>query len=48
MLYVNADDLMERFKRYIREYDGKVMSVDAIMEELRDAIDDSDFMETDE
>lgn len=48
MEWVNAEQVRENFRRYIQEYDGKVVTVDVLMEELNDAIDAADYQEMDD
>lgn len=39
MYYVNPNDVLRNFKKYIQEYNGKVTTTEILMEELQDAID---------
>ena len=45
MHYVNPSDVLDKFMRYIKEYDGDMISKDSAVEELKDALDDAEYEE---
>ena len=47
MRYVNPTDVMNRFLRYLKEYDSELISKDSAIDELQDALDDAEYEEID-
>ena len=45
MRYVNPSDVLDKFMRYIKEYDGEMIPKDTAVEELKDALDDAEYEE---
>ena len=45
MKYVNPEDVLNRFIRYINEYDSELLSRDVVIEELQDALEDANYEE---
>jgi len=47
MQYVNRADVLEKFIRYLKEYDSELISKQTAIDELQDALDDADYEEID-
>ncbi len=45
MRYVLAEDVLNNFIRYIKDYDDSMISIDSAIEELKDAIDSASYKE---
>ncbi len=48
MIYVKPSDVLERFIRYLKDYDSDLISKDDAIEELKDALDNAEYQEIDE
>lgn len=44
MIYVLAEDVLNNFIRYMKDYDD-IISIDSAIEELKDAIDNARYEE---
>lgn len=45
MIYVLAEDVLNNFIRYMKDYDDGMISIDSAIEELEDAIDSARYEE---
>ena len=45
MIYVLAEDVLNNFIRYMKDYDDGMISIDSAIEELEDAIDNARYEE---
>lgn len=48
MQYVKRADVMNKFMAYIKEYDGDLISKNAAISELEDALEDAEYQEIDD
>lgn len=43
MFYVNPEDVLNKFIRYLQNYDSDMISKNIAIDELRDALDDAEY-----